>query len=106
MLPAIVAEAVDCPEEPWVGPPAKGDIEIRLHRKGPLDVGTELRRRSEDQAVPEPCRRRASTRRSHTRSSLVDRRPGRPRRLAGPLRRRLVADTMIPAVVRKTLARR
>ena len=39
ILPAIVSEAVDCPEEPWVGPPAMGDIEIRLHKKGPLDVG-------------------------------------------------------------------
>ena len=39
ILPAIVSEAIDCPEEPSVGPPAKGDIEIRLHKKGPLDVG-------------------------------------------------------------------
>jgi hypothetical protein len=38
-LPAIVAEAVDCPEEPWIGPPAAGDIEIRFHAKGSFDVG-------------------------------------------------------------------
>ena len=42
VLPEIVAEAVDCPEEPWVGPPGPGDIEVRFRRKGSLDVG-ELR---------------------------------------------------------------
>jgi hypothetical protein len=39
LLPAIVSEAVDCAEEPWVGPPAEGDFEIRFRNKGPLDVG-------------------------------------------------------------------
>lgn len=39
VLPAIVAEAVDCPEEPWTGPPEVGDIEIRFRAKGPHDVG-------------------------------------------------------------------
>ena len=39
VLPAIVAEAVDCTDEPWTGPPAAGDIEIEIHSKGPLDVG-------------------------------------------------------------------
>jgi hypothetical protein len=39
LLPEIVAEAVNCPEEPWTGPPAPGDIEIRFRRKGTLDVG-------------------------------------------------------------------
>jgi len=29
LLPEIVAEAVDCPEEPWIGPPRAGDLEIR-----------------------------------------------------------------------------
>ena len=38
-LPEIVAEAVDCPEEPWVGPPRPGDIEIRFRRRESLDVG-------------------------------------------------------------------
>ena len=38
-LPDVVAEAVDCPEEPWLGPPRVGDIEIRFRRKGPFDVG-------------------------------------------------------------------
>jgi hypothetical protein len=42
LLPVIVSEAVDCPEEPWTGPPAPGDIEIRFHEKSQLDVG-ELR---------------------------------------------------------------
>ncbi len=39
LLPAVVAEAVACPEEPWTGPPSMGDIENRFRRKGPLDVG-------------------------------------------------------------------
>jgi hypothetical protein len=39
MLPAIVAEAVDCPEEPWIGLPALGDIEIRFSARSPFDVG-------------------------------------------------------------------
>ena len=38
-LPAIVSEAVDCPEDPWIGPPTVGDFEIRFHPKGPLDLG-------------------------------------------------------------------
>jgi hypothetical protein len=38
-LPEIVAEAVSCPEEPWTGPPAMGDIEIRCSPKGSLDIG-------------------------------------------------------------------
>ena len=39
VLPAIVSEAVDCPEEPWIGPPGVGDIEIRFCAKNALDVG-------------------------------------------------------------------
>ncbi len=39
VLPDIVAEAVNCPEEPWIGPPADGDLEIRFRRKGEFDVG-------------------------------------------------------------------
>ena len=39
VLPEIVAEAVDCPEEPWTGPFAPGDIEIRFRERSPLDVG-------------------------------------------------------------------
>jgi hypothetical protein len=39
LLPAVVGEAVACPEEPKTGPPAVGDIEIRFRPKGPLDVG-------------------------------------------------------------------
>jgi hypothetical protein len=38
-LPDLVAEAVDCPEEPWVGPAEPGDIEIRFHTKNERDVG-------------------------------------------------------------------
>ncbi|MCA1711582.1 MAG: hypothetical protein LC789_08095 [Actinobacteria bacterium] len=38
-LPDIVAAAVACPEEPWVGTPGPGDIEIRFRAKGPHDVG-------------------------------------------------------------------
>jgi hypothetical protein len=39
VLPDIVAEAVACAEEPWTGPPAPGDVEIRFRSKGPMDVG-------------------------------------------------------------------
>lgn len=39
LLPDLVGEAVDCPEEPWIGPPEPGDIEIRFREKSPLDVG-------------------------------------------------------------------
>jgi hypothetical protein len=39
LLPAVVGEAVECPEEPSAGPEQPGDIEIRFRRKSPLDVG-------------------------------------------------------------------
>jgi len=39
MLPDVVAEAVDCPEEPWIGPPEPGDLEIRFREKSPHDFG-------------------------------------------------------------------
>jgi hypothetical protein len=39
LLEEIVPHAVDCPEEPVVGPPAAGDLEIRFHPRGALDVG-------------------------------------------------------------------
>jgi hypothetical protein len=39
LLPDVVAEAVDCPEEPRIGPPEPGDIEIRFRTKSQLDVG-------------------------------------------------------------------
>jgi hypothetical protein len=39
LLPGLVAEAVACPEEPDVGPPGPGDLEIRFRPKGPFDVG-------------------------------------------------------------------
>jgi len=39
LLPDLVAEAVECPEEPNVGPPEPGDLEIRFWPKGPFDVG-------------------------------------------------------------------
>jgi hypothetical protein len=39
VLPDIVAEAVACPEEPWVGSPEPGDIEIRLRERSPHDLG-------------------------------------------------------------------
>jgi len=37
-LPDVVSEAVDCPEEPWVGPLAAGDMNIFFRPIGPLDV--------------------------------------------------------------------
>jgi hypothetical protein len=39
VLPDAVAEAVDCPEEPWIGPPAPGDMEIRFRKRSRWDVG-------------------------------------------------------------------
>ncbi len=39
LLPGLVAEAVACPEDPDVGPPEPGDLEIRFRAKGPFDVG-------------------------------------------------------------------
>jgi hypothetical protein len=39
LLPDVVAEAVDCPEDPWTGPAAPDDIEIRFREKSQLDVG-------------------------------------------------------------------
>jgi SAM-dependent methyltransferase len=39
LLPDVVSEAVECPEEPWTGPAEPGDIEIRFRKKSPLDVG-------------------------------------------------------------------
>ena len=39
LLPDAVAEAVECPEEPWTGPAEPGDSEIRFREKSPLDVG-------------------------------------------------------------------
>ena len=38
-LPDLVAEAVDCPEEPWIGPSGPGDVEIRFHPRSEHDVG-------------------------------------------------------------------
>jgi hypothetical protein len=38
-LPDIIAEAVDCPEEPWIDPPKIGDIEVRFHPRHDRDVG-------------------------------------------------------------------
>jgi hypothetical protein len=39
LLPEVVSEAVDCPEESATGPMQPGDIEIRFRQKSPLDVG-------------------------------------------------------------------
>ena len=39
LLPDLIAEAVDCPEEPWTGPAGPGDIEIRFRPRGDFDVG-------------------------------------------------------------------
>jgi len=38
LLPDIVAEAVTCPEEPWIGPPSVGDIEVRFRPRSSDDV--------------------------------------------------------------------
>ncbi|MBO0813745.1 MAG: hypothetical protein J2P30_01120 [Actinobacteria bacterium] len=38
LLPDVVAEAVECPEEHSTGPVRPGDIEIRFRKKSPLDT--------------------------------------------------------------------
>ncbi len=38
-LPDLVAEAVNCHDEPWSGAPEAGDIEIRFHVRSDHDVG-------------------------------------------------------------------
>ena len=37
LLPDVVGEGVGCEEEPWIGPPGKGDLLVRFREKGPLD---------------------------------------------------------------------
>ncbi len=37
MLPHLVSQAVECPEEPYDGDLQPGDVEIRFRRLGPLD---------------------------------------------------------------------
>lgn len=39
LLPEVVSEAIDCPEDPSVGPPQPGDVEVRFRRKSSIDVG-------------------------------------------------------------------
>jgi hypothetical protein len=71
MLPDVVAEAVQCSEEPWVGPPGPGDIELRFRPRGEHDVGdlrvvVEVRtRRLESRAVD------AQRRADHIRDGLA-----------------------------------
>jgi hypothetical protein len=38
-LPDAVSEVVDCPEEPWIGPPQPGDLEVRFRERSPYVVG-------------------------------------------------------------------
>jgi hypothetical protein len=39
LLPHLVSEVVDCPEEPWVPPLGTGDLDIRFHARSSRDVG-------------------------------------------------------------------
>jgi len=39
ILPGVIGEAVECPEDPITGPEQPGDIEIRFRKKSPLDAG-------------------------------------------------------------------
>ena len=62
VLPGAVAEAVDCPQEPSVGPAGPGDIEIRFRKKSQLDVGDldvviEVRTKLFEQRVQDKQRR-------------------------------------------------
>jgi hypothetical protein len=44
LLPAVVGEAVERPEEPSTGPEQLGDIEIRFRKKPQHNVSTERRK--------------------------------------------------------------
>jgi hypothetical protein len=62
LLPDVVAEAVECPEEPWIGTAEVGDIEIRFRPKGAHDIGdlrvvVEVRTRRLDDRLVDPQRR-------------------------------------------------
>jgi len=62
LLPDVVAEAVDCPEEPRSGPAEPGDIEIRFRKRSRLDVGEldvviEVRTKLFEQRVQDKQRR-------------------------------------------------
>ena len=62
LLPDVVSKAVDCPEDPWIGPPDDGDIEIRFRSKGVFDVGglnvvVEVRTRLFDSRLDDKQRR-------------------------------------------------
>ncbi|UNO43254.1 hypothetical protein [Streptomyces sp. MST-110588] len=39
VLPHLVSEAVQCPEEPYDGDLRPGDVDVRFRKRGPLDVG-------------------------------------------------------------------
>ena len=39
ILPGVIGEAVECPEDPIAGPEQPGDIEIRFRKKSQLDAG-------------------------------------------------------------------
>ena len=39
LLSEVVPQAVDCLDEPFTGPLAPGDLELRFHPKSTLDVG-------------------------------------------------------------------
>jgi hypothetical protein len=39
ILPGVIGEAVECPEDPITGPEQPGDVEIRFRKKSPLDAG-------------------------------------------------------------------
>jgi hypothetical protein len=62
LLPDVVAEAVECAEEPWTGPAEVGDIEIRFRPKSEHDIGElrviiEVRSRRLDSRVADRQRR-------------------------------------------------
>ena len=62
LLPDVVGEAVECPEEPSTGPVEPGDMEIRFRKKSPL-LADPLRGRME----PEPEANSAAMRQCGTR---------------------------------------
>jgi hypothetical protein len=62
LLPDVVAQAVECPEEPWTGTAEVGDIEIRFRPKSEHDIGAlrvtvEVRTRGLESRLPDQLRR-------------------------------------------------
>ena len=97
LLPDLVAAAVDCPEEPWLGPAEVGDIEIRFREKSRHDVGdlrvvVEVRTKWDGESP-----RRSATEGQRRPRWPVGAQPQADRCLADPRRRRVESDLSPPS---------